>query len=295
MAAIENEKRILFHKASEEMKVKTARAVALAKAEAERANEDIHLRRLQAESEQRRKRNIATINAVFTHLSTTLSSAVNKPREVLTFVGYICLLVSSIFFAREASKLIRSIIERIVGRPQLVRETTRKSLLWSPLAYAAKFLPWRSKRDNSSIEETFSDLILPMELKTRIVELAHAARNANKHKAPYRHVLLHGSPGTGKTLVAKKLSQIIGIDYALMSGGDVSPLGSDAVTQIHSLFSWAKHSKRGVLLFIDEAECFLGSRESHMMSATAHNALNALLYNTGGDRRDFMLVLATNR
>lgn len=278
------------------MKVKTARAVAVAKAEADRANEDIHLRRLKAESEQRRKRNIAAINAVFTHLSTSLSNAVSKPKEVLTFVGYICLLVSSIFFARETSKLIRSIIESFIGRPQLVRETTRKSMLWSLLAYAKLlFLPWRSKRDTKAIDETFSDLILPLELKTRVVELAHAARNANKHQAPYRHVLLHGPPGTGKTLVAKKLAQVIGIDYALMSGGDVSPLGADAVTQIHSLFAWAKHSQRGVLLFIDEAECFLGSRDTGLMSATAHNTLNALLYNTGGDRRDFMLVLATNR
>eukprot|EP00984_Skeletonema_dohrnii_P009754 scaffold3753_cov98-Skeletonema_dohrnii-CCMP3373.AAC.10 len=296
VAAIENEKRILFHKASEEMKVKTARAVAIAKAEADRANEDIHLRRLKAESEQRRKRNIAAINAVFTHVSSSLSNAVSKPKEVLTFVGYICLLVSSIFFARETSKLIRSIIESFIGRPQLVRETTRKSLPWSLLAYAKLLvLPWRSKRDTKSIDETFSDLILPLELKTRVVELAHAARNANKHQAPYRHVLLHGPPGTGKTLVAKKLAQVIEIDYALMSGGDVSPLGADAVTQIHSLFAWAKHSQRGVLLFIDEAECFLGSRDTGLMTATAHNALNALLYNTGGDRRDFMLVLATNR
>eukprot|EP00804_Cyclotella_cryptica_P003156 CCRYP_013775-RA/>CCRYP_013775-RA protein AED:0.29 eAED:0.29 QI:223/1/1/1/1/1/3/238/277 len=96
-------------------------------------------------------------------------------------------------------------------------------------------------------------------------------------------------------MVAKILANVIGIDYALMSGGDVSPLGSDAVTQIHSLFSWAKMSPKGVILFIDEAECFLGSRDSGLMSNTTHNALNALLYNTGGDRKDFMLVLATNR
>mmetsp|Transcript_16153 Transcript_16153/g.38729 ORF Transcript_16153/g.38729 Transcript_16153/m.38729 type:complete len:127 (-) Transcript_16153:825-1205(-) len=74
---------------------------------------------------------------------------------------------------------------------------------------------------------------------------------------------------------------LLGIDYALMSGGDVSPLGADAVTQIHNLFAWAKMSPKGVILFIDEAECFLGSRDSGLMSATAHNALNALLYNTG--------------
>ena len=44
-----------------------------------------------------------------------------------------------------------------------------------------------------------------------------------------------------------------------------------------------------------QAEAFLGSRSESKMSETAHNALNALLYNTGGERKDFMLVLATNR
>ena len=166
---------------------------------------------------------------------------------------------------------------------------------WSLFAYTKLLITLKPKRDSKSIEETFSDLILPQELKTRVVELAHSVRNANRHDAPYRHVLLYGPPGTGKTLVAKKLAQVIGIDYALMSGGDVSPLGTDAVTQIHSLFAWAKRSQKGVLLFIDEAECFLGSRDSGLMTSTAHNALNALLYNTGGDRRDFMLVIATNR
>jgi ATPase family AAA domain-containing protein 3A/B len=98
-------------------------------------------------------------------------------------------------------------------------------------------------------------------------------------------------PFLGKTMVAKKLASIIGIDYALMSGGDVSPLGADAVTQIHNLFSWAKMSPKGVILFIDEAECFLGSRDSGLMSETAHNALNALLYNTGGERKVRLVLI----
>lgn len=337
VAAIEHEQKILLQKAAEEMKVKTAKAVAAAKAEAERANEDVHLRRLQAESEQRRKRNIAAINAVFVHLSASLAAAAKNPKQVLTFIGYTCLLTSAIFLAREMSRLIRSIIEATIGKPQLVRETTRKTLPWSLFSYAAHLIsyliPWTNKNNSIPIEESFGDLILPEQLKERVIDLAYSARNARKHNAPFRHVLLYGPPGTGmlisqgtralfvpnltssairvvprlhrhiyyyrlstgKTMVAKKLAQIIGIDYALMSGGDVSPLGSDAVTQIHNLFAWAKMSPKGVILFIDEAECFLGSRDSGLMSATAHNALNALLYNTGGERKDFMMVLATNR
>lgn len=48
-----------------------------------------------------------------------------------------------------------------------------------------------------------------------------------------------------------------GLDYALMTGGDVAPLGSQAVTKIHQLFDWAKKSRKGLLLFIDEADAFL--------------------------------------
>ena len=299
VAVIEHEQKLLLQRANEEMKVQTAKAVAKAKAEAERANEDVHIRRLQAESEQRRKRNLAATNAVFTHLATTLSLAAKNPMQVLQFIGYVCLLTTSIFLAREGSKLVRSIIEATIGKPQLIRETTRKSFFWSLFAYLAHlssyFIPWMNRTETASIEESFDDLILPQELKDRVLELAHSARNARRHNAPFRHVLLYGPPGTGKTMVAKKLAKIIGIDYALMSGGDVSPLGSDAVTQIHNLFNWAKMSPKGVILFIDEAECFLGSRGSGLMSDTAHNALNALLYNTGGERKDFMLVLATNR
>lgn len=53
------------------------------------------------------------------------------------------------------------------------------------------------------------------------------------------------------------LAYFQGLDYALMTGGDVAPLGPQAVTKIHQLFDWAKKSNRGLLLFIDEADAFL--------------------------------------
>lgn len=53
------------------------------------------------------------------------------------------------------------------------------------------------------------------------------------------------------------IQNLQGLDYALMTGGDVAPLGSQAVTKIHQLFDWAKKSQRGLLLFIDEADAFL--------------------------------------
>ncbi len=51
-----------------------------------------------------------------------------------------------------------------------------------------------------------------------------------------------------------------------MTGGDVGPLGADAVTQLHKLFDWSEASNRGLLLFIDEADAFLGKRSRSNMS-----------------------------
>ena len=68
------------------------------------------------------------------------------------------------------------------------------------------------------------------------MSIASAASKVRQNEAPHRHILFYGPPGTGKTMVARKMAKSIGMEYALMSGGDVGPLGTDAVTQIHNLF-----------------------------------------------------------
>jgi ATPase family AAA domain-containing protein 3A/B len=71
------------------------------------------------------------------------------------------------------------------------------------------------------------------------------------------------------------------MDYALLSGGDVGPLGKDGVTAIHKVFDWAHSSRRGLVLFLDEADAFLRKRSSEKMSEEMRSALNAFLYRTG--------------
>lgn len=96
-------------------------------------------------------------------------------------------------------------------------------------------------------------------------------------------------------MAARELAYKSGLDYALMTGGDVAPLGSQAVTKIHELFDWAKKSNRGLLLFIDEADAFLCERNKTYMSEAQRSALNALLSRTGDQSKDIVLALATNR
>ena len=39
-------------------------------------------------------------------------------------------------------------------------------------------------------------------------------------------------------MVARRIAERSGLDYAIMSGGDVAPLKHEAVTEIHKLMKW---------------------------------------------------------
>lgn len=54
-----------------------------------------------------------------------------------------------------------------------------------------------------------------------------------KNNTAHRNVLLYGPPGTGKTLYAKALATDSNMQYAIMSGGDVAPLGSQATYELN--------------------------------------------------------------
>lgn len=43
----------------------------------------------------------------------------------------------------------------------------------------------------------------------------------------------------------QKLALHSGMDYAIMTGGDVAPMGRDGVTAMHKVFDWASTSRRG--------------------------------------------------
>ena len=150
------------------------------------------------------------------------------------------------------------------------------------------------------------DVVLSDGLHQRMEDLMRSLTQTKARSAPYRHVLLYGPPGTGKTMAATRLARACGMDYALMSGGDVLPLGADAVAELNRLFTWARGSKRGLLLFIDEADAFLRRRGSSTNtggggglgpppSETLRGAINAVLAHSGAQQTNFVLVLATNR
>ncbi|RLN72313.1 hypothetical protein BBJ28_00020440 [Nothophytophthora sp. Chile5] len=256
----------------------------------QRANQDIEMAQLQQRLEADRVKLMQALQATFDNLGQGVAVLLADKQKLTKFVGGFVALAAGIYLSREVIRIVGKLVEQRLGKPSLVRETSRSSGAWG-------FVRALFRRNSAKGQNELADVVLRDALETRVFEIARSTRNAMLHGAPYRHLLLYGPPGTGKTMVAKRLARASGMDYAILSGGDVGPLGSDAVTELHALFHWANSSPRGVLIFIDEAEAFLGcraTRKTHMSEAM-RNALNALLYHTGTQSKKFMLVVATNR
>jgi len=197
-----------------------------------------------------------------------------------------------IYTAKVGTGVAGRFIEKHLGKPSLVRDTSRASVskfISAPVETTKKVLGF------SDSSKALEGIVLEKNLSNQLNKVAVATSNTKKNRAPFRHLLLHGPPGTGKTLFARNLAQNSGLEYAILTGGDVAPLGKDGVTEIHKLFDWAHTSRKGLLLFVDEADAFLRNRETEVISEDVRNALNAFLYRTGTETDKFMMVYASNK
>ncbi|EXB74778.1 ATPase family AAA domain-containing protein 3 [Morus notabilis] len=283
-------------KAEIERETIRVRAIAEAEGRAHEAKlgEEVNRRILVDRANAEREKWVAAINTTFDHIGGGLKAILTDQNKLVVAVGGVTALAAGVYTTREGAKVIWSYVDRILGQPSLIRESSRGKYPWSGL-FSRAMSTHRTDKGSSQTGNGFGDVILHPSLQNRIKQLASATANTKSHQAPFRNMLFYGPPGTGKTMAARELAQKSGLDYALMTGGDVAPLGSQAVTKIHQLFDWAKKSRKGLLLFIDEADAFLCERNKTYMSEAQRSALNALLFRTGDQSKDIVLALATNR
>ncbi|EPY87994.1 ATPase family AAA domain-containing protein 3 [Camelus ferus] len=216
-----------------------------------------------------------------------------RPLENVTgklLVAGLTLLAVGVYSAKNATSVAGRYFEARLGKPSLVRETSRITVL-EALRHPVQV----SRRLLSKPQDALEGVVLSPSLEARVRDIAIATRNTKKNRSLYRNILMYGPPGTGKTLFAKKLALHSGMDYAIMTGGDVAPMGRDGVTAMHKVFDWANTSRRGLLLFVDEADAFLRKRATEKISEDLRATLNAFLHRTGQHSSKFMLVLASNQ
>uniref|UniRef100_A0A8C5Q184 ATPase family AAA domain containing 3A n=1 Tax=Leptobrachium leishanense TaxID=445787 RepID=A0A8C5Q184_9ANUR len=244
-------------------------AEARARGKVERENADIIREQIRLKAAEHRQTVLESIKTAGTVFGEGFRAFISDWDKVTATVTGLTILALGVYTAKNATGVAGRYIEARLGKPSLVRETSRITVV-----EAAKHPVKVTKRLFSKIQDALEGVVLSPKLEERVRDIAIATRNTKKNKGLYRNILMYGPPGTGKTLFAKKLANHSGMDYAIMTGGDVAPMGRDGVTAMHKVFDWANTSKRG-----------------EDLRAT----LNAFLYRTGEQSNKFMLVLASNQ
>jgi cell division protease FtsH len=150
---------------------------------------------------------------------------------------------------------------------------------------------------------TLSQVAGNAEAKSMVSDVIAFIQNPEKYAAVGarmpKGLLFYGSPGTGKTLLAKAIAGEAGVPFYAMSGSDfVQMYVGVGASRIRSLFQKAKKSEKAVI-FIDEIDA-IGKKRARSNSASndeRDQTLNALLTEMSGfhENKGIIVIGATNR
>ncbi|MBY0244442.1 MAG: ATP-dependent zinc metalloprotease FtsH [Sphingobacteriaceae bacterium] len=156
----------------------------------------------------------------------------------------------------------------------------------------------------SQVNITFNDVAGLEEAKQEVMEIVDFLKNPKKYtnlggKIP-KGALLVGSPGTGKTLLAKAVAGEAQVPFFSLSGSDfVEMFVGVGASRVRDLFKQAK-DKAPCIIFIDEVDAIGRARgKGGMMGGNdeRENTLNQLLVEMDGFGTDsgIIILAATNR
>ncbi len=226
-----------------------------------------------------------------------MPSSIKQNRALLPVILCILILLMTVFSAADTSHrqdwlpyglliLILFCAMLASSRGERLRE---RSFVSGPEAVARQEIPPVRFSDVAANEEAMNSLRDLVDFIRRPDDFARMGAQIP------RGVLLHGLPGTGKTLMARALAGEAQVPFFAVNGADfVEMYAGVGASRIRSLFAKARKAGRAVIFF-DEIDAIGKKRDNR--SDEREQTLNALLSEMSGfhDRQGVVVVAATNR
>ena len=154
-------------------------------------------------------------------------------------------------------------------------------------------------KENEKKWPMIDDVIMPEETKREITQMMRFIRKREKYEAigariP-KNILLYGKPGTGKSMIAKAISNECNVHFMYRAGSEFARrYVGDSPKEIKKMFKEARE-KAPTILFIDEIDA-LGKKRSEDTNGEDVKALTQLLTELDGfdTTDDVFLIGATN-
>jgi len=277
----------------EALKHEEAKAIIHAKAQSkvERENHDLRMEMAKAESKEKTKQATAIAQIKSSAMWQNMNRFLRNEDNMMTnFVCYVGAATAGLIVFYKVTKVVTEHAQAQMAKPKLIQETNRWSLSkLEPVGAYRRYRVNKTNADRAELKYFFNPTV-----QAKVEDITLVTRNVKSNNTAHRNVLLFGPPGTGKTMYAKKLAKDSNMNYAIMSGGDVAPMGGEGVTELNKTFDWANTNRNGLVLFIDEADAFLRPREEQM-STDLRSAINTFLAKTGEPNKKVQIVLATNQ
>ena len=147
---------------------------------------------------------------------------------------------------------------------------------------------------------TFADIAGLEETKEEILEAIDLFKNSEKYKEMGVHktlnnIMLSGASGSGKTLLAKAVSNELDMPLFACSGDQADRYVGTTSRNIETLFNDAKKHAPAII-FIDEFESMAKTRTGESMNNERESGVSTLLAQLDGldTCEDIMVIVATN-
>ena len=182
--------------AEHEAELRTKTELAKTRAEAdgrirqERENHDLILEKVKLEAIEKRDTLLKAIADGGKMIGEGLSSYLDDTDKLRNTAIAVTGIAVGIYAARTSIGIAGRFVEARLGKPSLVRETSRvtaSQLIREPISTTKRILGVGVQG-----QDALKGIVLEQDLDSQLRKVAISTANTKKNRAPYRHLLLHG-------------------------------------------------------------------------------------------------------